>query len=52
MKKKLAMLFYSIGCVVGQLILLVQSMRQAGKQMKEFDRFMKKIEKARKLENK
>jgi len=48
MKKKLAMLLYSIGCVTGQLILLIQSMRQVGKQMKEFDRFMKKIKKARK----
>ena len=49
MKKKLAMLFYSIGCLTGQLILLVQSMRQAEKQMREFNKWINEIKKARKL---
>ena len=50
MKKKLAMLLFSIGCVTGQLILFAQAMRQAGKHFKEFDKLIRDIKKARKLE--
>ena len=49
MKKKLAMLFYSIGCVTGQLILFAQAMRQAGKHFREFEKFITDAKKARKL---
>jgi hypothetical protein len=49
MKKKLAMLLYSIGCVTGQFILFTQAMRQAGKHFKEFEKLIRDTKKARKL---
>jgi len=48
-EKKLAMLFYSIGCVTGQLILFAQSIRQAGKHFREFEKLINDAKKAKKL---
>ena len=49
MKKALWKIFYSIGCVTGQLILFTQAMRQAGKHFKEFEKLISDTKKARKL---
>lgn len=43
MKKKLARMFYSIGYVIGELVLFVQSTREARKHFRKFDKWFNKV---------
>lgn len=52
MNGKLARIFYLIGCLTGQFVLFIKSMRQAGKHFKEFDKFLKEEIKRGKLKTK